>query len=166
MNLPRVTYTVILVGTISWCAAILLAPLLAANSSPVAEYVYRFFQPICHQRPERSFFLFGEKLAVCVRCSSVYCAFLFGVLLFPFTHGLRARNTPSRNVLLLTLLPIAWEVATEWIGLYTSTVLTRALTGGVFGYVASLVILPTAIEGVQQIVHRTSTTVPSPINKQ
>ncbi len=166
MNLPRVTYTVILVGAISWCAAILFAPLLAATSSPVAEYVYRFFHPICHQRPERSFFLFGEKLAVCVRCSSVYFAFLFGVLLFPFTHGLRAENTPSRHVVLLTLLPIACEVAAEWVGLYAGTALTRALTGGVFGYVASLIILPTAIEGVQQIVHRTSRSVPPLINKQ
>jgi uncharacterized membrane protein len=27
---------------------------------------------ICHQRPERSFFVFGRQVAVCARCSGLY----------------------------------------------------------------------------------------------
>jgi uncharacterized membrane protein len=167
MNLARATYAVILAGAILWCAAILLAPLLAASWSPLAEYVYRFFQPICHQRAERSFFLFGQKLAVCVRCSSMYFAFLLGGCLIPFTRGLGTTRTPSRGILLLTLLPIVFEVAAEWVGLYTSTVWTRAITGGMFGYVVSLYIFPTAIEGMQHLGRRTTTTLhTTTINKQ
>ncbi len=166
MNLPRATYAVILTGALLWCAAILFAPLLAASSSPLAEYVYRFFQPICHQRPERSFFLFGQKLAVCVRCSSMYFAFLVGGCLFPLTRKWGTRRTPSRAILILALLPIVFEVAAEWAGLYTSTVWTRAITGGMFGYVVSLILFPTAIEGVQQLVPRKSPTLLSTINKQ
>ncbi len=166
MHLPRATYTVILAGTILWCAAILVAPLLAASSSPLAEYVYRFFQPICHQRPERSFFVLGEQLGVCVRCSSMYFGFLVGVLLYPHTHGLGTVRIPARSVLALALLPIVFEVAAEWVGLYASTVLTRTITGGVFGYVVSLVLLPTAIEGAQQLVQRKTIPFLSTINKQ
>ncbi|HXG01074.1 MAG TPA: DUF2085 domain-containing protein, partial [Bacteroidota bacterium] len=67
MNHSRLTYATLLVAASLWCGLIILAPMLAASASPLAEYCYRFFQPVCHQRPERSFFLFGNQLGVCVR---------------------------------------------------------------------------------------------------
>ncbi len=154
---PRTTYVVILFGTILWCSLILLAPYLAASSSPIAEFVYRAFHPICHQLPERSFHLFGAKLAVCVRCSSIYFSFLVGVVLYPFVRGLHNTRTPSRTFLFATLLPIVLEVATEWVGLYQSTALTRSLTGAFLGFILSFIVLPVAIEAGQQLSNKSST---------
>lgn len=145
------TYSIILLSTCVWCALILLAPVLATSSSPFAEYLYRFFRPICHQRPERSFFLFGEQLAVCVRCASIYTGFLAGVVIYPLVRGLHTLRIPSRWLLLAAFVPVAFEVATEWVGLYHSTMFSRSLTGGALGATLAFFILPAALEATRQL---------------
>jgi len=52
-----------------WCLVILAAPVFHLS------WVYEFFSRICHQDPERSWFLFGAQLPVCIRCASIYFAF-------------------------------------------------------------------------------------------
>jgi uncharacterized membrane protein len=155
MTLPRITYTVILSCTLAWCVTILLAPYLASSSSPVAGLVYRAFHPICHQLPERSFHVFGEKLAVCSRCSAIYFAFLIGVFAYPFIH--RPKNaaqqyaTPSRIVLLIALLPMVIDVGLDFLSIHESGFVTRTITGALFGIVIPFFVVPAAIEGVEQI---------------
>ena len=164
VTLPRVTYAVMLAGALAWCGAILLAPYLAALSSPLAEFVYRGFHSICHQLPERSFHLFGEKLAVCSRCASIYFAFLLGVTAYPVLHYFGDkrldslnrpfalhRPAPDRAVLFFALLPMLIDVGLDFLGIHASTFSTRTLSGVAFGIVIPLFILPAAIEGVQQI---------------
>ncbi|MEO8166843.1 MAG: DUF2085 domain-containing protein, partial [bacterium] len=138
-------------GAAVWCGAIILAPFLAASSSPLSVVVYQFFHPICHQLPERSFSLFGEKFAVCSRCSSVYFSFLFVAALYPFVRSLTTPAIPHRNWLLLSLLPMLIDVGLEVLNLHDSTFATRTLTGSAFGAVVALYILPAAIEAMQQI---------------
>ncbi|MBX2991115.1 MAG: DUF2085 domain-containing protein [Bacteroidetes bacterium] len=156
MNLPRTTYLVILVSAFAWCTAIVTAPYLAAAASPLSVSVYQIFRPICHQLPERSFFFFGEKLAVCSRCSSVYFAFLAGTFVFPFLHRrispLFHNSVRTRFVLFAVLLPMLLDVVGEFAGIHDSTFLTRTITGALLGLVLPFVILPAAIEGVQQLV--------------
>jgi uncharacterized membrane protein len=55
--------------------AILAAPLLGVSA------VYDLFAAICHQNPARSWFLAGEPLPVCIRCTSIYFGFLAALLL-------------------------------------------------------------------------------------
>src|SRR5512138_2688166 len=63
-------------GVLFWVAAIAAAPLLASSGSaaPVVAgiVVYRAASIVCHQIPERSFFLSGLPLAVCARCLGLY----------------------------------------------------------------------------------------------
>ncbi|MDL1891403.1 DUF2085 domain-containing protein [Sphingobacteriales bacterium CHB3] len=156
MNLPRTTYLVILAGALAWCTAIVAVPYLAAVASPLSASVYQIFRPICHQLPERSFFLFGEKLGVCSRCASIYFTFLAGTLVFPFLHRritpLFRNSTHTRSILFAVLLPMLLDVVAEFAGIHDSTFLTRTITGALLGLVLPLVILPVAIEGVQQFV--------------
>lgn len=44
------------------------------------------------------------------------------------------------------------DVVAEFAGIHDSTFLTRTITGALLGLVLPLVILPVAIEGVQQFV--------------
>ncbi len=67
--LKRSSSTALLAGSTLWCLAIIAAP---AFHVP---WVYEFFSRICHQEPERSFFLMGQPLPVCIRCASIYFAF-------------------------------------------------------------------------------------------
>ncbi len=151
MEISHRTYVVILAGTAVWCGAIILAPFLASSSSPLSGVVYQFFHPICHQLPERSFYLFGEKLAVCSRCSSVYFSFLLVAALYPFVRSLTTPAIPHRHWLLLAMLPMLIDVGLGFFNLHNSTFVTRALTGAILGATAPLYILPAAIEAVQQL---------------
>lgn len=155
MTLPRITYTVILFCTFVWCATIFLAPYLESLSSPFAGLVYRAFHPICHQLPERSFHVFGEKLAVCSRCSAIYLAFLIGVLAYPFVGRLTNASSryaaPSRTVLLLALIPMVIDVGLDFLAIHESSFVTRTITGALFGIVIPFFIVPAALEGVEQI---------------
>ena len=166
MTSPRTTYAVIFFSALAWCSAILLAPYLAASSSPFAEFFYRAFHPICHQLPERSFHLFDEKLAVCSRCSSIYFAFFVATIAYPIITPTLLRkesfgqhsNTP-RSLLLAALLPMLIDVGLDFLGIYASTFTTRTITGAVFGFVLPFFVLPAAIEGVQQLVTQKQITI-------
>jgi len=61
---------VLLSAGAAWCAAIIAAPLFDSG------FLYGLFSSICHQYPERSWFLSGQPLAVCIRCTSIYVGFL------------------------------------------------------------------------------------------
>jgi uncharacterized membrane protein len=50
-----------------------LSPLAKAAGYPlIGELVFRIYTPLCHQRPERSFFVCGHQVAFCHRCTAMY----------------------------------------------------------------------------------------------
>ncbi len=66
---------VLLSAVAAWCGAIIAAPLFDSG------LLYGLFSSICHQYPERSWFLSGQPLAVCIRCTSIYVGFLVALAL-------------------------------------------------------------------------------------
>src|SRR5262245_14965829 len=86
------TPSVLLAGATLWCLSIVAAP---AFNVP---WLYAIFSRICHQDPARSWHLAGEPLAVCVRCASIYFAFVASLWL-----GLKANVRWLRASLLLLL---------------------------------------------------------------
>ena len=69
-----------------------IAPLLLTAAAVCAPYwsthgalpsyfaLQRAFSLICHQRPERSFWIFGAPVAVCARCLGLYIGAAIGLL--------------------------------------------------------------------------------------
>ncbi len=155
MTLPRVVYSVILGATVFWCAAILLAPVLAVTKGGVSSctgVLYAFFSPVCHQIGHRSFHVFGEPLAVCSRCSAIYLGFLLGAVVYPFFRSIDRPVTPPRWLVILAVLPMVLDVLPGMVGLHTVTLTSRVVTGGIFGIILPFVVLPVAIEGIVQIL--------------
>jgi len=66
---------ILLIGSLLWCLAIVAAPLTGWH------WLYEFFARICHQDPDRSWFLSGRQLPVCIRCASIYFAFTASLFL-------------------------------------------------------------------------------------
>lgn len=118
----------------AWLILEIAAPLLRSTGHWLGEPIYFFFSAICHQKPERSFHLFGEQLAACHRCTGLYLGFFLGLLALPrlprLTRWLLQR--PARVVLFA--VPMLIDV-----GLYTlNTFATRFLTGLVAAFPIAL----------------------------
>jgi uncharacterized membrane protein len=154
MRLSIVTYVVILLAVAVWCGGIVLAPLCCAesgNAVDVGQALYQFYHPICHQLPERSLFLAGHPLGVCSRCTSIYVAFLVGTLLFPLFRSLKHSSLPARWLLIAVAVPMLIDAT--WIGswFYDVTILTRMISGALFGLVLPFFLLPTALQAVREL---------------
>lgn len=137
-----------------WCGFILLAPSLRSLGESGAwssGVVYEFFARICHQNEARSFHIFGEKLGVCIRCSGIYGTFWIGVVVWLMAGWKRGWSVPHRRWLLLAALPMVVDVLFHWSGIRGATDVSRIMTGGLFGAVLPLYILPAFSDAMVRI---------------
>ena len=107
-----------------WLSATLIAPLVEGRE------IYAFFALICHQIPDRSWFLGTEPLATCIRCTAIYAGFLIGLALRlpPATWFLRTS---------VALLALELGVAYLWIDLEFARAISGLLLGlAVAGFVS------------------------------
>jgi uncharacterized membrane protein len=92
-------------GAILYAGLPWLSPLAKASGHPlIGELLFRIYTPLCHQLPERSFFICGHQVAFCHRCAAMYSSIVVAGLLFGL---LRRRIQPlSLKIGGLLLLPI------------------------------------------------------------
>jgi uncharacterized membrane protein len=141
-------YAIVVAGAFLWCGLIVAAPLLTAgggSGSAIGGYIYGFFHPVCHQFDGRSLHIAGERLAVCSRCSAIYAGFLLGLLMYPAFRPVGKPHVPSRTVLLIAVTPMLLDVALDIIGLHETTMVTRLITGGIFGVLVPYVVMPVVL---------------------
>jgi len=95
---------------------------------------------ICHQRPERSFFITGQQMAVCARCTGLYVG---AALAAPFGLAAAAALASRRNrrVLLAAALPtlITWTL--EFAGIAAFSNIVRFGCALPLGFAASWLVL-------------------------
>ena len=140
---PRLIYFLLLSTIIAWCLLILLAPLLAKFEHQFSSgLIYFFFSKICHQIPERSFFIYGKQLAVCSRCTGLYFGFLFGAILYPFIFKMNRFRTPSPKYLLLASIPIGVDIFIRTFQIAENTFASRVITGLILGAMTVIFIIP------------------------
>ena len=124
-------------------ALVFIAPVaLANNHSAIALTIYRAFSKVCHQQPERSFFVAGYPLAICARCTGLYAGFTLSIILYPLIVPLSRTFTPPRKWLILAALPLAVDFGVNFLGIWTNTHSSRFLTGFVLGSVAVFYVVP------------------------
>ena len=129
------------------CALVIAAPLMAHCGTSAAALAYAFFFPICHQRPERSFFFWGHPLAVCHRCTGIYLGLFIGSLIKnDFMH----RSPGIRRTWILTAMtPLLLDLILQWIGIWKGTGFVRFSTGLIFGMTAAWLVVRGAEELLQ-----------------
>jgi uncharacterized membrane protein len=126
-------YGLLLAAGVVGLAAVVAAPFLMARGSKAAAYIYAVFAPLCHQRPERCFFLAGFPLAVCARCTGIYLGAFLGLIARPFLRPLTDLRPPRAAAFLAASLPIAVDAAGSILGVWRSPGLLRFLTGLLWG---------------------------------
>lgn len=158
----------------------ILAPAFMRHGSVQAgRLLYTLYSPLCHQLPERSFFLFGRQLTyslaeleswlgpqvplryigdpvlgykttVCQRDIATYAAMWVAGLAFV---ALRGRLRPlSLRIFALLSAPIAIDGFGQLLGLWESSALSRVLTGGLFGLACIWLAYPIIEAGMKDVV--------------
>lgn len=142
--------------TLLWVSLIVGAPLASAGGHESLAFVlYHGLGTVCHQMPERAFWLAGHPLAVCARCSGIYAGFAAAVLLYPLLLPLISRlrpvsGTPRREWLILALAPTTIDFTLGITGLWANTHLSRSLTGAWLGAWLAFYVVPGVLEIVRQ----------------
>lgn len=131
------------VGCVSVMSLILGAP-LAMNSGHAffGLTIYKAFSYVCHQIPERSFFIAGHQFAVCSRCTGIYAGFTVATLLYPLVRTLKQTDAPPRKWLFLGAAPLAIDFAVGYLGIWENTHSSRFATGALLGAVSVFYVMP------------------------
>ena len=155
-----------------------LAPIfMDAGWTTPAKIIYTIYRPACHQRPERSYFLGGPKLAYsveeleangvetglfsrhigneavgwkvafCERDVAIYGSMFLAGLVYALIRGRLGNRKMKFRYFLLFLVPMGIDGTLQLFGLYESTYLLRTVTGVVFGVGAVLFAYPYLEEG-------------------
>jgi uncharacterized membrane protein len=134
-----------------WLGLIVGAPVAASGGHETTAFViYQGLKTVCHQMPERAFWVAGHPLAVCARCFGIYVGFAVAVLLYPLSRRLQQTGTPRREWLILALLPTAVDFTLGITGLWANTHTSRFLTGAWLGAWAAFYVVPGMVEIARQ----------------
>jgi uncharacterized membrane protein len=140
---PLLMWLIVAAGSLAVVSLIVGAPLALKSGHPFWSLtIYRAFSYVCHQIPERSFFIAGHPFAVCSRCSGLYAGFTVAVIAYPFVRSLRRTEAPPRKWLFLAAVPLAIDFAVGYLGIWNNTHSSRFATGALLGAVAVFYVLP------------------------
>ncbi len=125
----------------SWALApVILA--LAAISAPylltrghllIVFPLQHAFSLVCHQRPDRSFWLFGAPIAVCSRCLGIYLGTAIGLLL-------RTSRRIALQFLVAAVTLNLLDGVTELTGLHRNWIAMRFVLGLALGATGGLLV--------------------------
>jgi uncharacterized membrane protein len=147
-------------ASVGWAAALPIATLVASRQ-PASSAVYLFGFAVyvvgsfvCHQRPERSFYLWAHQMPVCARCAGIYAGAALAVLVLPLARrlldgrSLGEGGQPSlacspKGVALVACAPAIATLVYEWTTSVMPSNGIRAATGVWLGAGIALLVLVT-----------------------
>lgn len=140
---PVIVWLLVAGGSLLVLATIVGAPLARAGGrGQLAALIYQTFSHLCHQLPERSYFINGHPFAVCARCTGIYAGFAGAAVFYPLARSLRNIQAPARKWLFLAAAPLAIDFAIEFLGFGHNSHTSRLVTGALLGAVAVFYIMP------------------------
>ena len=140
---PLLMWFLAAAGSLAIMSLIILAPLALDAGHPFwGLTIYRAFSYVCHQIPERSFFIAGHQFAVCSRCTGLYAGFAAATVVYPVVRSLRQTEAPARRWLFIAAAPLAIDFALGYLGIWDNTHSSRFATGALLGAIAVFYVMP------------------------
>src|SRR5271157_4199394 len=115
------------------CAAVAAPYFVTHGSVAISLALERGFANVCHQRPERSFWIFGGSVAVCSRCLGIYLGAALGLLF-------RTSRTVALQLLIAAAALNLLDAASELAGLHGNWLGVRFVSGIVLGASGALLV--------------------------
>ena len=123
-----------MLAPLAFAFAAVAVPFLLTHAHPAAAFsLQHAFALICHQRPDRSFWMFGAPLAVCARCLGIYLGTAIGLLLRTL------RLVATQLLIAATALNVADWMA-EAAGLHGNWIVARFILGLSLGAAGAMLI--------------------------
>jgi uncharacterized membrane protein len=140
-------WLLIALGSLAISASIIAAPLALSSGHLVwALPIYHAFSLVCHQIPERSFFIAGHPFAVCARCFGLYAGFTLATIAYPLVRSLKKTDAPPRKWLFIAAAPLGIDYALGVFGIWNNTHASRFITGALLGAVAVFYVMPGLVD--------------------
>ncbi len=121
-----------------WCLGFVLAPLTVGTT--VSELLYRWYGHVCHQISAHSIQADGHPLAVCIRCSAIYLAFLASLTAAGLSESVRRFSERKTGLLFLACTPVIIDGLLSLLQIVDATAASRILTGSLFGAAIALLL--------------------------
>jgi uncharacterized membrane protein len=121
------------VPPVALASAAVATPYLLTHGFPIGLAVQRGFAIVCHQRPERSLWIFGGSIAVCSRCLGIYLGAAIGLLF-------RTSRTVALRVMMAAAAINFLDACTELAGLHGNWLGARFVLGLALGASGALLI--------------------------
>lgn len=142
-----------------WLIGIFAAPYLKAHGyERSATVLYALYGKVCHQQSDRTFHVWNEPCAVCIRCSAIYTSFALGTLFIAFTMYRHTRilhhplSKTLKTLLLITSIGLLLsDVILNTLHFHASTVATRIITGMLTGLTLAWYVVPLFIDALTQL---------------
>jgi uncharacterized membrane protein len=134
-------------ASVAWFGALPLATFASSQpSSSSAVYLFAFGtylvgSLLCHQRLERSFFLWGSQMPVCARCTGIYFGAALSALVALAGRHVRADDASARMLLMVSVIPTAGTLIYEWTTGHMPANWIRAAAGVPIGVVVAWIVL-------------------------
>lgn len=103
-------------------------------------WTHRMLSTVCHQMPDRSFFLNGEQMAVNTRCLGVFAGLLAGWVLIPFAGRFTIEKKWPLWFLLVAVMIQIIDVSGNLIQMWENTNRSRFFSGIIPGVAISLML--------------------------
>ncbi|PNX51737.1 MAG: hypothetical protein BV456_02085 [Thermoplasmata archaeon M8B2D] len=93
---------------------------------------------LCHQKAERSFFINGNQMPFCARCTAIWLGIAIG-LGFMIFYKIEL-NEKFVLLIILALVPIGLDGTGQLFGFWESNNIIRLITGLLVGFVCGIAI--------------------------
>lgn len=104
------------------------------------QWQHQMFSDLCHQSPERSFWLNGQPMAVCSRCIGIYAGFAFGWILLPvLALSTFTQNWPMKKGALAVVILNFIDIIGNILNLWENTLVSRLVLGSAIGTTAAFI---------------------------
>lgn len=100
--------------------------------------VYTLGDSLCHQKVERSFFINGNQMPFCSRCTAIWLGLTIGLGFMIFYKNVL--NDKFLIIILIGIVPIVIDGVGQLLGLWESINIIRFITGLLAGIVTGLAI--------------------------
>jgi len=100
--------------------------------------IYSIGDRMCHQKAERSFFINGNEMPFCSRCTALWLGLAIGLGIMVFY--LMELDEKFIFVLIIGIVPMGIDGVGQILGLWKSTNLIRLITGLLAGIVCGIAI--------------------------